>query len=517
MWYQIDRFKVSVGNMGSLNHLVEQKFGISVRQLKILHRAIDARDKRDIFYVYRLAVETTNRFKGKGVTLYLKPSVEPKYVRWKGESPVIVGFGPAGMFAALYLARCGAKPIVLERGKPMEERVEDVNCFLKEKRLNPNSNVLFGEGGAGTFSDGKLVSNVKNPLIRFIFQEFYKHGAKEDILYDAMPHIGTDVLREVVVQIRKEIESLGGVFHFNTLFKNAVKKEDGLYIESTGTEEPIFTKHLLLGIGHSARDTIRHLYENMHIHMEQKAFSIGVRVEHSANWINKVQYGEYADLLPTAYYKLACHHNDRGIYTFCMCPGGVVMASQSEPNSIVTNGMSNSKRDACNSNSAVLVEIKPSDYDRGNVLDGIEFQQKYERLAYQIAENYQAPANLMYEFLHDRVAEEARSVKPSYPHGVCFCDLKRCLPDFVVEELRYGIGDFDRRMKGFYHPDAVVIGVETRSSCPVRILRNENLQTNIEGIYPIGEGAGYAGGITSSALDGLKTAIFIANRQNIRK
>ncbi|MBQ9124989.1 MAG: hypothetical protein IJY14_04770, partial [Acholeplasmatales bacterium] len=406
---------------------------------------------------------------------------------------------------------CNAKPIIIERGSKIEERKKEVGEFLKNKILNPNSNIQFGEGGAGTFSDGKLVTNVKDPLISFILYELYKHGAKENILYEAKPHIGTDFLEKIVKNIRLEIEQLGGSFYFNHQFIDAKNNNNSLDVLIKGNNELIITtNHLLLGLGHSAKDTIRHLYNNMHLNIEQKAFSMGVRIEHPSILINKAQYGKYSDILPTAYYKLAAHNNDRGVYTFCMCPGGYVMASQSEEGTIVVNGMSNNERDNVNSNSALLVDVRPSDYDKGNPLDGLDYQEKYEKLAFALSNDYRAPANLVYEFLNNRVALKERSVKTSYPHGLFMTDLSKCLPNFVIDNLKYGIKEFDKRLKGFNYDDAIIIGIESRSSSPVRIIRDENRMSSFKGIYPIGEGAGYAGGITSADLDGLKTAILIS-------
>ena len=510
MKFQIDNFKINPKDDNNLKEIIKNKYKLDSFTYKILQKSIDARNKENVVIIYKLLIDTEKKLKGNNISLYKKIDDKLKYPNFEGLSPIIVGFGPAGILAGLYLARCNAKPIIIERGSKIEDRKKDVSDFFDNKKLNINSNIQFGEGGAGAFSDGKLVTNVKDPLIRFILNEFYIHGAKENILYESKPHIGTDYLEIVVKNIRLEIEKLGGKFYFNHKFIDAKRIEDKLYVYVEGLDSPLITNHLLLGLGHSAKDTIRHLYNNMNLNMEQKSFSMGVRIEHPAVVINEAQYGKFSKYLPPAYYKLACHNNDRGIYTFCMCPGGYVMASQSDENTIVTNGMSNNKRDNINSNSAILVDIKPSDYDNGNVLDGIDYQEKYERLAFEISKDYKAPANLVKEFLNDEIATSQRSVKSSYPHGLSFCDLNSCLPDFVVQNLKYGIKEFDKKLKGFNYPDAILTGIESRSSSPVRILRNENREASIKGIYPIGEGAGYAGGITSAALDGLKTAILIA-------
>ncbi|MDE6408323.1 MAG: hypothetical protein K2K48_02980 [Anaeroplasmataceae bacterium] len=509
MQYQVDDFKVLASNQEPLEKLIQKKFHLKNFKLSILSKSIDARKKSEVYLVYRLLITTDEVVKGKTISLYQKRDIQPIYPSWKeAYSPVVVGFGPAGIFASLYLARCGAKPVIIERGGAIEERIASVQSFLENKTLNPNSNVQFGEGGAGAFSDGKLTCNRKHPLIGFIFRELVAHGAHEDILYDSMPHVGTDVLREVVKNIRLEIERLGGCFYFNTTFLDWKNKEDSIEILTTG---PSFqTKHLLLGIGHSARDTIRHLYKK--IPMEAKAFSMGVRVEHLAEKIDKAQYGEFFKFLPKAYYKLATHKDGRGIYTFCMCPGGYVLASASEANTIVTNGMSNYAREGINSNSAILVDVRPEDYG-ATPLDGIAYQEKYEHLAFDIAKSFSAPANLMKEFMEDRVACTYRSIIPTYPHGLIFTDLRKCLPDYVVEGIKSGILEFNQRLKGFYDEDAILIGIESRSSSPVRILRDKITKAAQEYIYPIGEGAGYAGGIISASLDGLLTAMKIGGEE----
>ena len=520
--FQISNIRVSVIEpVEYLKPLVLKKFRIKeeeVELFRILRSSVDARKKNDVVYDYRVRIVLKSArpdLSGHPDVTPYAPPTPMTYPEWKfPEPPVIVGFGPAGMFAALYLARCGAKPIIVERGSRVEQRCVDVDTFLKTRVLNPDSNIQFGEGGAGTFSDGKLTTNLHNEWIGFVLEEFYKHGATEDVTYTANPHVGTDYLEKVVRNIREEIISLGGTFHFNTCFLNYEKnQQNGLKVECSNSL--IFnTNHLLLCIGHSARDTIRHLY-GKGMAMEAKAFSIGVRVEHLQRKINQMQYGKFAQYLPAASYKAAVHLPDgRGVYTFCMCPGGTVMASASEDGTIVTNGMSTKSRDGKNANSALLVGIEPTDFYKDSPLDGLNFQETFERKAFEVARDYRAPANLMKEFLQGKVATAIRNVKPSYPHGIIFTDLGRCLPDYVVRSLRGAIPLIDRRLKGFNDPDAVLTGVETRSSSPVRILRNEQRESNIAGIYPVGEGAGYAGGITSAAIDGLRTAIAITKGAN---
>lgn len=516
MEIKIKNFTIGVSCKTNLKSLIANKYNIplsEIEQIKILRQSVDARKKNNIVYNYQfylcLNTEKTDLLKDENIEIY-RPNPPVKYPQWTfAFRPIVVGFGPAGMFAALYLARCQAKPIIIERGSAIENRKKEVETFLSQKQLNPNSNVQFGEGGAGAFSDGKLTTNLSDKLIDFILFEFFQHGATEDITYSSTPHIGTDYLEKVVKNIREEIIALGGEFHFNTTFVAFDKNDNTINIHCSN-KQTFTTEHLLLCIGHSARDTIAYLFQKG-LAMEPKSFSIGVRIEHLQSKINKIQYGRFAPYLPPASYKGAVHlKNNRSVYVFCMCPGGIVMASTDTPESIVTNGMSKKNRAEKNANSALLVGITPEDYYKNSPLDGLWFQEKYEKLAFAIAKDYKAPCNLVGEFLQNKVATQIRSVKPSYPHGIHFCDLNRCLPDFAVNALREAIPLFDNKMKGFNDPDAVLTGVETRSSSPVRILRNETLQTNVSGIYPVGEGAGYAGGIVSAALDGLKTAMKIA-------
>ncbi len=487
-----------------------------IGDFRVVRQAIDARKKNKVMYDYQVAVTLPDSYASlleKDGVSQLKPSVEVEYPQWKDDlRPVVVGFGPSGMFAALYLARCHAKPVILERGGKIEDRKRAVADFMYTKTLNPNSNVQFGEGGAGTFSDGKLNTNVHSEYNDFVLQEFHKHGAHEDVTYMQNPHVGTDYLEKVVRNMRLEIESLGGEFHFDTVFTDFHRDEDAVIELVCEPVLEIRTHHVLLGLGHSARDTIRRLYERG-MAMEAKPFSMGVRIEHQQRRINRMQYGEAARILPPASYKGVAHLPGRSVYTFCMCPGGTVMASASEPNTIVTNGMSERKRDKANSNSALLVNVNPEDYLKQSPLDGLDYQEKYERQAFEVAGDYRAPGNLVGEFLQDKVAQMYRSVKPSYPHGMAFCDFRRCLPDYVVDSLKKALPLFDRKMPGFADPDAVLTGVETRSSSPVRMVRGEDRMCSLPGFYPIGEGAGYAGGIMSAAIDGLKTAIFLLSLQ----
>ena len=501
-------YKVVVGLDFKENLL--KKLNIKEKDLKsyqILRESIDARDKARVMYDYLVEVNTTKKINKK----YIVKVKEPEKLSYPEVSfslpPVIVGFGPAGMFAALYLARVKARPIIIERGDKVLERQTKVKNFFTNKVLDEESNVVFGEGGAGTFSDGKLQTNLSSPLIRFILEEFVKHGANSDILVSNYPHIGTDILANVIPNIRKEIETLGGTFYFNTCFKDYDKQGD--LIEVVTSRGSFKTNHLILGLGHSAYDTIKMLYEKG-IKMSPKPFSVGVRIEHTQDMINSSQYGSFKDMLPPANYKLVTHLKERSVYTFCMCPGGYVIPSQNGHKRIVTNGMSNNKREGKNANSALLVEVKVSDYYKSSPLDGFNFIKEIEEKAYNITKDFRAPANLVGEFLEGKVASSTRSITSTYPHGLIFTDLARVLPDFVINGLKEALPLLDKKLSGFSFSDAILIAPETRSSCPCQFVRND-YETSVKGIYAIGEGSGYAGGITSSAIDGLKCAIKIVS------
>ena len=469
--------------------------------------SVDARNKKDVFYVgvFDVEVKDERRYYGReGVSRCENYEYEYPTV-WRGEHrPIVVGAGPAGLFCALILAYRGAKPIVIERGERVEERMKSVEKFWKTGVLNTESNVQFGEGGAGTFSDGKLNTGTKDVRQRKVLEEMAEAGAPREILYKAKPHVGTDMLREMVVNIRKKIVSMGGEFFFNCRMDDIIIENNAVKGIKT-TLGDFETKTLILAVGHSARDTFK-LIQRLNIPMERKPFSVGVRIEHKREDIDFAQYGDFAPLMEAADYKMNVKdRNGRGVYTFCMCPGGFVVASGSEEEGVVTNGMSNFARNGQNSNSALLVSLYPEDFDGSDVLSGMYFQRKLEKSAfYQAGASYKAPCQRVGDFFNGKRTEQFGNVTPTYEPGVTGSDLNRLLPIFVSEGLKDAIEGFGKKIKCFNHPDSVLTGVETRSSSPVRIIRNEGFSSYIKGLYPCGEGAGYAGGIMSAAVDGIK-------------
>ncbi len=532
-----------------LNHQPEQlgqairdKLNITDSQLldfTVFKRGYDARNKKNISLIYTLDIETDvneqllDTFK-QDPHVKLTPDTQYKFVTRANDTnnlrPVVIGFGPCGLFVALLLAQMGFKPIVLERGKEVRQRTKDTFGFWRKKILNTESNVQFGEGGAGTFSDGKLYSQVKDPMHygRKVMQEFVAAGAPEEILYVSKPHIGTFKLVTMVEQMRAKIIALGGDIRFEQRVDNidfteveGQKKVTGLTL---ATGEKIKTNHIALAVGHSARDTFSMLVNNG-VYVKAKPFSVGFRIEHEQSVIDDARFGKHAGhpILGAADYKLVHHcKNGRSVYSFCMCPGGTVVAAASEEGRLVTNGMSQYSRHERNANSAIVVGIEPSDFTYGsedpiaeadNVLAGIEFQRRLEERAFELGGgNYDAPVQLVGDFVAGRKSGDHGDVAPSYKPGVKYCDLTQVLPKFAIEAIREAIPEFDKKVRGFAMADATLTAVETRTSSPIQITRDKQTleSLNVNGLYPAGEGAGYAGGILSAGIDGIKVAEAIA-------
>ncbi len=504
-------------DFGYLKSEVEKVIKFKTDNVYLYRKSVDARRNDNVHFCCSVLVESKNEQqilkKNKNASAYINKEYEWQTTEKVAEyRPVVVGFGPCGMFSALALARAGLKPLVIERGMDVDTRQKDVEEFLNGGVLKPESNVQFGEGGAGTFSDGKLNTGIKDPRCRAVLKEFVSHGADKKILTDSKPHIGTDVLVAIVKSIRNEIISLGGEVRFGTkLEKISSYNNKVCSVKVNGEEIPCDT--VVLATGHSARDVFEILRDDG-VAMERKAFSVGVRIEHLQENINKALYGEFYNhpALAAADYKLAVHlENGRGVYTFCMCPGGEVINSSSEQGGIAVNGMSYSRRDGKNANSALLVGVNPEDLTGDDVLAGCEFQRKIEQTAYNICSG-SVPVTTVGEFVFGKNAE-ITEVNPTVKPNYAFADFKKIFPAFVADSLKEGIVEFDKKINGFASESAVLTAPETRSSSPVRILRNEKFQSvNLEGLYPAGEGAGYAGGIMSAAVDGIKVAEAIINK-----
>ncbi len=485
----------------------------TINSFKITKRSVDARRKNDVHYVLTVDCDVQNeefiiKRNIPNISVCSEESYHFPAKTLTGSRPIIVGTGPAGLFCGLFLARAGFRPILIERGSDVDSRSKAVENYWSGGELLENTNVQFGEGGAGTFSDGKLNTGTKDIRIRTVLEEFVKFGASPDILVNSKPHIGTDCLRNIVKNIRKEIISFGGEVRFNSQLTDIIIKDGRVsagVIKDTEKEYELESDKIVLAIGHSARDTFLML-KNKGIKMEQKAFSIGARIEHTQEFISKSLYGDAAKMLPPADYKLAVHlPNGRGFYTFCMCPGGFVVASASEKNTIVTNGMSYNARDGRNANSAVLVGVTTEDFASNDPLAGMYLQQEIEQKAYIIGKG-NAPCQTVGSFLGRGTKNEPSNVLPTYKNDVCFTDIKEVFPSFIASSMAEGLLLMDKKLRGFASDSAILTAPETRSSSPVRLLRDENFELSVKGLYTAGEGGGYAGGITSAAVDGIKAA-----------
>ena len=521
-----------------LNHAPEDlttaittKLKISAEQMAsfvMFKRGYDARNKRNIQLIYTLDItltdsdltndllvqfESDNHVKATPDTSYKYVGAAPEHLT---ERPVVIGFGPCGLLAALTLAQMGFKPIIIERGNEVRQRTKDTFGFWRQRKLNTESNVQFGEGGAGTFSDGKLYSQVKDPnhYGRKVMTEFVKAGAPEEILFVSKPHIGTYKLVTMVEKMRAEIIALGGEVRFATRVDDLHITDSKVTGVTLNTGETLKTNHVVLAVGHSARDTFQMIYDKG-VYVEAKPFSIGFRIEHKQSTIDQARFGDNAgnEILGAADYKLVHHcKNGRSVYSFCMCPGGTVVAAASEEGRVVTNGMSQYSRNERNANSAIVVGIDPEQDYPNHPLAGIELQRQLETLAFELGgKDYSAPAQTIGDFLKGKPNSELGDVKPSYTPGITLTDLSKALPDFAVDAIREAIPAFNKKIQGFSSDDGLLTGVETRTSSPISIKRNKEFQSiNTEGLFPAGEGAGYAGGILSAGIDGIKVAEAVA-------
>ncbi len=524
---RITELKLPLDHSENLKDALLARLDISAEQLigyKIFRQGFDARKRNAVLLVYTVDVETTNEQNiikrlADDPHISLTPSCAYHFVTQAPKAlvqrPVVIGTGPCGLFAGLILAQMGYRPIILERGKEVRERTKDTFGLWRKGVFNPESNVQFGEGGAGTFSDGKLYTQIKDPhhYGRKVLTEFVKAGAPDEILYVGKPHIGTFRLVTVVENIRATIESLGGEIRFQSRVDDILLDNGQVRGVVINGGETVSCEHLVLAVGHSARDTFKMLYDRG-VYIEAKPFSIGFRIEHPQSMIDKCRWGSQAGhpLLGAADYKLVHHcKNGRSVYSFCMCPGGTVVAATSEAGHVVTNGMSQYSRNERNANSGIVVGITPDDYP-GHPLAGIDFQRNLEARAFKLGgETYEAPGQLVGDFIANRPSTILGTVQPSYTPGVHLGDLSSALPEYAITAIREALPAFDKKIKGFAMDDAVLTGVETRTSSPIRIKRNEKFQSlNVKGLYPAGEGAGYAGGILSAAVDGIKVAEALA-------
>ena len=490
--------------------IARKKLGTNPAHFVIKKKSLDARDKNNIRYIYTIECADKPQPQEKPTFAKLPTQKQPK------STVLVVGSGPAGLFCAIRLLDHGITPVVIERGGSVEEREEKINAFFTTRFLDTQTNIQFGEGGAGTFSDGKLNTQTHSPLNKEVLKIFVRFGAPQEILYLSKPHIGSDNLKTVVKNMREYIRAQGGKVLFNTRLDDLTFR-DGMVTEATithfnadmvgGNTQKMPVSAVVLAIGHSARDTFERLYA-LGVPMHAKNFAVGVRIEHLQSAIGKAQYGNAYTMLPAADYKLVSHAKDRSAFTFCMCPGGYVMPSASEEKGVVTNGMSNYARDGQNANSALIAQVTQEDFGTDHPLGGVEFQRKLERAAFVAGgETYAAPVQLVGDFLKDKTSTHFGEVQPTYAAGTAFADLRQVLPQGVTDALKFAITDMDKKLRGFACPEAVLTAVESRTSSPVRIERDESMQSvGVKGLYPCGEGAGYAGGITSSASDGLRVA-----------
>jgi len=516
---RVRQVKVSVIEDNELNLKIKVARKLRIKKediikYKINKKSIDARNKEDVYFIYEVDVLVNNEdkiLKSNKQSDILKTPNEEYVIPNIGDKKlngniIVVGSGPAGLFASYLLAENGYNPIIIERGEKIEDRVKTVQKFWSDGILNNNSNVQFGEGGAGTFSDGKINTLVHDKSFRNkkVLETFVKFGAPKEILYLQKPHIGTDILRQVIINMRHDIENLGGKFFYNTCLTDIIVKNDKIYEIEINHKEVWPCEHLILAIGHSARDTFQMLYDNK-IDMQAKPFALGVRIEHLQKNINESQYGNFSNYLSPASYKLTYTTKySRGVYSFCMCPGGYVVNASSEDGRLAINGMSNYARDSKNANSALVVTVSPSDFGN-NPLDGINFQRKLEENAYKIGEG-KIPVQLYKDYKENRISDKFEGYTTEMKGNYKFANLNELFPEYINEALKEAIPVFGKKINGFDNNDAILSGIESRTSSPVKIIRGENFESNILGIYPCGEGAGYAGGIMTAAMDGMKVA-----------